>query len=34
MNTANAAGYLIGALAAAAIAARFGNKRGFLRGCC
>jgi MFS family permease len=32
MNTANAAGYLIGALAAAAIAARFGNKRGFLLG--
>ena len=32
MNTANAAGYLIGALAAAALAARFGNKRGFLLG--
>jgi MFS family permease len=32
MNTANAAGYLVGALAAAPIAARFGNRRGFLLG--
>ena len=32
MNTANAAGYLIGALAAAPFAARFGDKRGFLLG--
>ena len=32
MNTANAAGYLIGALAAAPLAARFGDKRGFLLG--
>ena len=32
MNTANAVGYLIGALAAAPIAARFGDKRGFLLG--
>ncbi len=30
MNTANAAGYLVGALAAAPIAARVGDKRGFL----
>ncbi len=29
MNTANAVGYLIGALAAAPIASRFGDKRGF-----
>ena len=32
MNTANAAGYLIGALSAAPIAARVGDKRGFLAG--
>ena len=32
MNTANAVGYLIGALAAAPIAARFGDKRGFALG--
>ncbi len=32
MNTANAVGYLIGALIAAPIAARFGDKRGFLAG--
>lgn len=32
MNTANAVGYLIGALAAAPIAARFGDKRGFAFG--
>jgi MFS family permease len=32
MNTANAAGYLVGALAAAPIAARVGDKRGFLAG--
>jgi predicted MFS family arabinose efflux permease len=32
MNTANAAGYLIGALAAAPVAARVGDKRGFLAG--
>ncbi len=32
MNTANAVGYLIGALAAAPVAARFGDKRGFAFG--
>jgi predicted MFS family arabinose efflux permease len=32
MNTANAVGYLIGALAAAPLAARVGDKRGFLAG--
>lgn len=32
INTANAIGYLIGALAAAPIAARYGDKRGFLFG--
>jgi predicted MFS family arabinose efflux permease len=32
MNTANAAGYLIGALIASPLAARIGNKRGFLAG--
>ena len=32
MNTANAVGYLIGALAAAPFAARYGDRRGFLRG--
>src|SRR5579871_6262716 len=32
MNTANAVGYLVGALIAAPIAARFGDKRGFLAG--
>jgi predicted MFS family arabinose efflux permease len=32
LNTANAAGYLIGALIAAPLAARFGDKRGFLLG--
>jgi predicted MFS family arabinose efflux permease len=32
MNTANAAGYLVGALAAAPIAARVGDKRAFLAG--
>ena len=32
MNTANAVGYLIGALAATPIAARFGDKRGFALG--
>ena len=32
MNTANAVGYLIGALAAAPIAAQFGDKRGFVLG--
>jgi predicted MFS family arabinose efflux permease len=32
MNTANAVGYLIGALAAAPLAARVGDKRGFLTG--
>src|ERR1700760_2598094 len=32
MNTANAVGYLIGALIAAPVAARFGDKRGFLAG--
>jgi predicted MFS family arabinose efflux permease len=32
MNTANAVGYLVGALAAAPIAARVGDKRGFLAG--
>src|SRR6201996_807595 len=32
INTANAAGYLIGALIAAPLAARFGDKRGFLLG--
>lgn len=32
INTANAAGYLVGALAAAPLAARFGDKRAFLLG--
>jgi predicted MFS family arabinose efflux permease len=32
MNTANAAGYLLGALAAAPLATRLGNKRAFLLG--
>src|ERR1700749_3331072 len=32
MNTANAAGYLIGPLAAAPVAARVGDKRGFIAG--
>jgi predicted MFS family arabinose efflux permease len=32
MNTANAVGYLVGALAAAPVASRVGDKRGFLAG--
>jgi len=32
MNTANAVGYLVGALAAAPVAARYGDRRGFLLG--
>ena len=32
INTANAAGYLVGALLAAPMAARFGDKRGVLAG--
>jgi MFS family permease len=32
MNTANAGGYLIGAIAAAPVAARYGDRRGFLLG--